>query len=755
MSDKVKLEVKNLKVSFTTPGGKVQAVRNIFFQLHEGETLAIVGESGSGKSVTARSMLGILANNGIVESGEILYGGLDLLKISEDQFQDIRGDKISMIFQDPLSSLNPIVKIGRQLTETMIIKGKARQKESGKAFKTKLESVRKLGNLMHPENTVAHNADCKKFNTFEDVHIRLKLKYDAAFEAAGNAVVEINNLLFKIEKNAIKNIVKECAEVHKYAVLSYDEFMVSGQNAETLEKNLNEIKRLARTESKSLDFSRITDLQVQNKQILQDAMDKKCPDFFALGYYRLYGCSDSQQKNNKISRVANVLPGHETEGRTIEQLNSILLDFYKKDFENEFLQNIKDIVEQSYKSTIEKKKAILSELTAAIDFFGGSYDNKTLQAKKKELLAKVEVCKEDLATSESIVLSVFEASLTSAVNNVIKAEKLNKIDVIRYNKAMAKKNAVEAKGKKLKYNIAPLVVIDIEAEKVNIQEIILRLRIQFEKDIENANSVDFNKKTEELIKFFRDTATGYATTVTKSGAKLKAIKLMAEVGIPDPLKRYNQYPFQFSGGMRQRIVIAIALSANPQILVCDEPTTALDVTIQAQILELINKLKRERNISVLFITHDLGVVANMADRIAVMYAGKIVEYGTVKEVFYEPAHPYTWALLSSMPDLATVEKLEPIQGTPPNMIYPPKGDAFALRNKYAMEIDFEEEPPMFKISDSHFAATWLLHEDAPKVTPPLIVTERIKRMKTRSATIISDIENPTKSTKKVGQNDGK
>ena len=194
-------------------------------------------------------------------------------------------------------------------------------------------------------------------------------------------------------------------------------------------------------------------------------------------------------------------------------------------------------------------------------------------------------------------------------------------------------------------------------------------------------------------------------------------------------KRYRQYPFEFSGGMRQRIVIAIALTANPDILICDEPTTALDVTIQAQILELINKLKKERDLSVIFITHDLGVVANMADRIAVMYAGKIVEYGTSEDVFYSPANPYTWALLASIPDLDSKgNKLESIPGTPPNMIFPPKGDAFAARNKYAMEIDFEEQPPMFRISDTHYAATWLLHPDAPKVEMPEIVKDRIARM---------------------------
>lgn len=203
-------------------------------------------------------------------------------------------------------------------------------------------------------------------------------------------------------------------------------------------------------------------------------------------------------------------------------------------------------------------------------------------------------------------------------------------------------------------------------------------------------------------------------------AKARAIELMKEVGIPNAEKRYNQYPFQFSGGMRQRVVVAIALAMNPDILICDEPTTALDVTIQAQILDLIKNLKKERNLSVIFITHDLGVVANMADRIAVMYAGKIVEYGTVDEVFYDPRHPYTWALLESMPALEQEKgMLNAIPGTPPDMLFPPKGDAFAARNRYAMKIDLEEQPPFFKVTDTHYAATWLLHPDAPKVEFPI------------------------------------
>ncbi len=213
--------------------------------------------------------------------------------------------------------------------------------------------------------------------------------------------------------------------------------------------------------------------------------------------------------------------------------------------------------------------------------------------------------------------------------------------------------------------------------------------------------------------------------MSRKEAKERALHLMTEVGISEPERRFYQYPFELSGGMRQRIVIAIALASDPEILICDEPTTALDVTIQAQILELINGLKRERGLSVIFITHDLGVVANVADDIAVMYAGKIVEQGTAEEIFYDPRHPYTWALLSSMPDLDTTDTLEAIPGTPPNMIQPPEGDAFAERNRYALKIDFLRQPPMFQVTPTHKAATWLLHPDAPKVALPPVLARRI------------------------------
>ncbi|WP_313469787.1 ABC transporter ATP-binding protein [Carnobacterium sp.] len=267
--------------------------------------------------------------------------------------------------------------------------------------------------------------------------------------------------------------------------------------------------------------------------------------------------------------------------------------------------------------------------------------------------------------------------------------------------------------------------------------------IQFrDKDLLSLSDKEMQKvRGKEIAMIFQDPMTSLNPTMTigkqiaepliehqdmDTAAAFDRVKeLLHLVGIKDVENRMHHYPHQFSGGMRQRVMIAMALACNPQVLIADEPTTALDVTIQSQILDLMNELKAKINTSIIFITHDLGVVANMADRVAVMYAGKIVETGTVDEIFYNPQHPYTWGLLASMPTLDTEETdLYAIPGNPPNLLYPTTGDAFAPRNEYALEIDFEEEPEVFQVSPTHFAATWLLHPDAPAVTPPNEIVRR-------------------------------
>lgn len=509
MTANKKLEVKDLRVTFKTDHGLVQAVRDVSFDLYEGETLCIVGESGSGKSVTSKTIMQILANNAIVESGSIIYEGENLLEVSEEEFHKIRGHKIGMIFQDPLSSLNPIVRIGKQITEATLI-------NSNKLKKMYEELISK--ELIAYKNAIAH------------------------------ANININKAKSKYEL-----------------------------------------------------------LLIESKEKLVNA---------------------SEEEKAKIK-------------------NELLVAKNERD---------------------EKIAAIKESLKKVLPSLKTALDKRKVEAKKEVKEYKVKI-KNDYVTEVSSLSEKYKKDIEECTKNF---EHSNK-DASELKKALD--------------------------------------------EIANNHKKELHQAKEAYID---------KTRVTKAEAKRRAIEIMREVGIPMPEKRFRQYPFEFSGGMRQRIVIAIALTAAPDILICDEPTTALDVTIQAQILELINKLKRERNLSCIFITHDLGVVANMADRVAVMYAGKIVEYGTAEEIFYEPKHPYTWALLSSIPDVDSKERLEAIPGTPPDMIYPPVGDAFADRSRYAMKIDYEYQPPFFKVSDTHYAATWLLHPDAPKVEMPRIVAERIK-----------------------------
>ena len=722
-----KLQVKNLRISFKTVNGKVQAVRNISFDLHKGETLAIVGESGSGKSVTSKSILGILAGNAIVESGEIIYDGQDLLKIGEEDFYRIRGDKIAMIFQDPMSSLNPIMRIGKQLTEAMILKGKARQKSSRDAFNstlkllntTMIQAVTEGGYEKLTGQKVTHSSAevltkmCKDFDTFEFKHIELEQKYNLAHESAIEAIPLIDDALFHIEKNAFKGAKADIKEIVYLASKTVHEYVVS-EKADELKELVGRLPAAHKDEDKSGKFEETASILGSIKSILEEAVAKDAPDFFRMGYYLTFA-------NQPLPEMPVV------------ELNEYLLKYLDEHFMVDFLDEVEVALRYSALLSNKEKEEALEWARKSIPIFSkeGAYDKRTVYTWANAVIKEVEESIDRLDIRKDSIAYTFKTSLLHAVDSYFEAIRKNKAAQLAHDKQQAKFDRIVARGKTPDWKVIPAALIDLEDVKKDIVSIIERLIGHYERVIARSNQRDFARETIELIDFFKRNASESVYKVTKSMAKRKAIKLMEEVGISEPAKRFKQYPFEFSGGMRQRMVIAIALAANPDILICDEPTTALDVTIQAQILELINKIKEERQLSIIFITHDLGVVANMADRIAVMYAGKIVECGTSEDIFYAPAHPYTWALLSSMPDLDTKEKLEAIPGTPPNMIYPPVGDAFADRNKYALEIDFEMQPPMFKISDTHEAATWLLHPQAPKIDMPKVVSDRIERMRKR------------------------
>ena len=709
-----KLQVKDLRISFRTSNGKVQAVRGINFDLAKGETLAIVGESGSGKSVTSKAILGIQAGNAITESGEIIYDGKDLLKISEEEFHKIRGDKIAMIFQDPMSSLNPIVKIGKQLTEAMILKGKARQRESRESFNSFLKELNKA---MIAANAASDSSKaeklnelCKKFDKFEFKHIELEDAYKKAHESAVETIADIESLVFELQKNACKDAAYRLNDIVVQSKATANPYVVTDHKEEVL-KLASELKTQLKEGKKAGDYSAVCKNMLRIQEILKEAVKKPVPDFFRMGYYMTFS--------------GKALPQME-----IPQLNAYLKEYIDQEFLKEFGMEVKAALQYTSHVSYENMEKAVAILREKREIFTQEHlDKNTCKEASKALWEAVSATIDPLALVKDSLSFTFPSSLKSeietyffAITNNVKEEKI-------YEKNKRKHDELVAKGKNPDWEVAAAAVTDLEMVKHNITRLIDRLADHYTELLKAGNQRDFDEETQNAINYLKECASGTVDKVTHRVAKDRAIKLMDEVGIAEPHKRYNQYPFEFSGGMRQRIVIAIALAANPDILICDEPTTALDVTIQAQILELINKLKRERQLSVIFITHDLGVVANMADRVAVMYAGKIVEYGNVEDIFYEAAHPYTWALLSSMPDLDTNDRLEAIPGTPPNMIYPPVGDAFAPRNKYAMQIDFEKQPPMFKISDTHYAATWLLHPDAPKVPRPKVVEDRIARMR--------------------------
>ena len=712
-----KLQVRNLRISFRTSNGKVQAVRGIDFDLAKGETLAIVGESGSGKSVTSKAILGIQASNAVTESGEIIYDGKDLLKISEEEFHKIRGDKIAMIFQDPMSSLNPIVKIGRQLTEAMLLKGKARQRESRKNFNDTLKSLNTaMIQALAPndsEKAAKLTQMCKDFDKFEFKHIELEAAYAKAHEAAQEALDDLDVLIFELEKQADKDATDRVNDIAVQAAASVNEYVVK-EEAGQIKALAGSLNRLYKEGRKSGDQSGTLSAMREIREILRSAMAKEAPNFFRMGYY--------------VTFANEPLPA-----MPIPELNEFLLKYLDGHFMTAFLEDTVAALRHTANISYENMAKALNALEQARTVYGrDNLDRKESYDTHKALTAAVMATVDPLNIHKDSLTHTFSTSLKSELDTYFRAITGNAKAIKVHDKDQRKYDRLVARGKTPDWEVAAASTVDMELVKQNIDHLLIRLIGHYQELLAQKQDRDYKAQAIELVDFFKANASGVVDKVTKRIAKRRAIKLMDEVGIAEPHRRYNQYPFEFSGGMRQRIVIAIALAANPDILICDEPTTALDVTIQSQILELINKLKRERQLSVIFITHDLGVVANMADRVAVMYAGKIVEYGTAEDIFYRAAHPYTWALMSSMPDLDTNEKLEAIPGTPPNMIYPPVGDAFAPRNKYAMQIDFEKQPPMFRISDTHYAATWLLHPDAPKVEMPKIIVDRIRRMKEKN-----------------------
>ncbi|MBQ9266594.1 MAG: ATP-binding cassette domain-containing protein [Bacilli bacterium] len=649
------LEVKDLVVSFKTDRGIVHAVRGVSFDLYKGETLCIVGESGSGKSVTNKAIMGISAKNAIIEQGSIMYEGEDLIRVSEEEFHRIRGHKIGMIFQDPLSALNPVMKIGKQITEATMVNNDILKRKYNELIANELTAFRN-----NEANTNYNISKLKNEININEGYIKNLTELKKNEEKVQKQLA--NPSLKEEKKVALEASLQENKEKQERISTEIADYVLNfkKQNVASIERYEKRIKKYEALSFEDEIKSQINQNNIAKTKLHLDII--KDPSFVEFDLNDVM--SSLKHRNAELSK---------------------LLESYKAEFK---------LCKNALKADLDRKK---KEAKAKVD----AYHKELIEENKANLDA---IAKEK---------AEYEAELTSLRSTLSEAELKTIDEILDYNKK-AKAAYEKAQKKNKEINLSKQIKNDLELKELpNARYAELLAKIE-----------ECDVKTEQEKQDFIN-----KTRITKAEAKRMALEVMKEVGIPLPEQRFKQYPFEFSGGMRQRIVIAIALTANPDILICDEPTTALDVTIQAQILDLINKLKEKRNLSCIFITHDLGVVAHMADRVAVMYAGKIVEYGTAQEVFFDPRHPYTWALLSSIPDLNSKEKLDAIPGTPPDMLYPPKGDAFALRSKYAMKVDFEHMPPYFKVTDTHYAATWLLAKEAPKVEMPAIVKTRIETAK--------------------------
>ena len=593
------LEVKDLRVNFKSDSGLVHAVRGVSFDLYKGETLCIVGESGSGKSVTSKTIMGILPVNAIISSGQILYDGEDLVRVSEEEFHRIRGHKIGMIFQDPLSSLNPIMKVGKQIIEATMINRNVLKRRFNELISKELVALRnEKASVIYEESKME------------------------------NEVESLKLMITKLD-NAIKTSVKT-------------------QNVEELNK-INKVIKDYFINLHSITESQIEDLKANIVRINETSINENI----------------LVNKNIKELRI-------ETLNIRIAQCEKDLNIEYKEEESRALIQQRIKTLKSNFKVLKERYKHLKPLLKDAL--------------KQSKDIAKIDNKKyyQQLVEEKDNKISVLKQHLSNVLNEINSiVPSLNEEERKLYDLLTKKK---KSKKKSVITGIATAIEKEEEIVSTNNCELdkLLAQKKEIEAEIEKVNSDFVN-----------------STKITYSEAKKIALNVMKEVGIPLPEQRFNQYPFEFSGGMRQRIVIAIALTANPDILICDEPTTALDVTIQAQILELINRLKRERQLSCIFITHDLGVVAEFCDAVAVVYGGRVVEIGKVEDIFGEGNnHPYTKGLINCIPDLtSTATRLSPIAGRMGDPRIKVQGCCFAERCPHASEKCKTTPPPMVYEND--------------------------------------------------------
>lgn len=699
---KVVLKLKHIDVKFNVRGRTLNAIRDVSLEIFDKETIAIVGESGSGKSVLTKTFAGMLDSNGYISHGNVYF--------SDDELSEtnVALNKKNRYIRDwVLRKLNTYTHGKAAIEEYLALKA------------LNEEDMKKK--TLSPEEMEVYDKKLKvnddQINETINVLFSLNKKLDK--EQFKETKAQLKGLkaerkrLWNEKKNASKNKLKEYKNDQEY-LASY----------KARKEELEAIRYRKYEDDKKIDLSE--ELKARNTQIADEVI-------LSIGRYPMH--------------------------KKVQFTRQLLARF------KDFIWSGKDI------STTKQLNRVFDPVVFRVEKRGittveGNSDKVFINTKIVPQFGLEEVTDED-ARNRTLVLQAKHSfphlykrlyRQLSKICTSHKGDKLNEKEERRvkdfvnmamvyaanydwyYKRARFAKRFIKWFSQATYSNGTDLVEKSKSKPVITLQgyAIVDCAKVKFTKDWQKIRG-------RKIATVFQDPMTSLNPILpigkqimiviqkhqkcSQFEAKRRAIDIMAKVGITDPEKRFYDYPFQYSGGMRQRIVIAIALSCQPKILICDEPTTALDVTIQAQIIRLIKSLSKDLGFTTVYITHDLGVVANVAERVAVLYGGQIVELGTVEEIFYEPLHPYTWALLSSLPQLSQRgTELFSIPGTPPSLYNKIVGDAFAPRSQYALAIDFKKEPPMWKVSDTHFVKTWLLDPRAPKVEKPEAIQDLHKKM---------------------------
>ncbi|MBE6134231.1 MAG: ATP-binding cassette domain-containing protein [Erysipelotrichaceae bacterium] len=701
---KVILKLKHIDVKFNVRGRTLNAIRDVSLEIFDKETIAIVGESGSGKSVLTKTFAGMLDSNGYISHGNVYFSDDEL---SETDVALNRRNRALRKFA--LRKIN-IYTHGR----------------------TSVEEYLKIKELQE--------ADLKKKTlSAEEVE-----EFDKKLKKNDDEINETINFIFSLDKRnkddkpqlveakaKLKGLKKEQKDLWKERKnLSKKKLAEYKQDKEYIADYKAKIEELQKIRFEKYEADKLKELEPELKE-----RNERIADEIVLSIGRYPVPLKTKYSYQLLKRFKDFIwSGKDVS--TPKQMNRIF-DPVVFRVEKRGVETVEGNKDKVFITNTLAPQFNLPEVTEP------TARNKTLviQARNsyrrlfnhllKQLtkIVKEKLCRELGEKELRRVKDFANIAIVYAANY----DWMFKRAIFTRRFLRWFKDATESDGTDLKEKSKSKPIVTLKG-----YAIIDCAKVKFTKDWQKIRG-------RKIATVFQDPMTSLNPILTigrqimiviqkhqkcsQFEAKRRAIDIMAKVGIPDPEKRFYDYPFQYSGGMRQRIVIAIALSCQPKILICDEPTTALDVTIQAQIIRLIKSLSKDLGFTTVYITHDLGVVANVAERVAVLYGGQIVELGTVEEIFYEPLHPYTWALLSSLPQLAQRgSDLFSIPGTPPSLYNKIVGDAFAPRSRYALAIDFKKEPPMWRVSDTHFVKTWLLDPRSPKIEKPEAIQNLHEKM---------------------------